>query len=96
MTIYISGQITGNENYICDFINAELYLKKEYKGSTIINPIELTKASSEDWEYYMRIDLRELLNCNAIYMLKGWEQSRGATLEHTIAEALGMNIIYER
>jgi hypothetical protein len=31
---------------------------------------------------------------DAIFMLKGWEKSRGATAEHALAIALGHEIIY--
>lgn len=30
-----------------------------------------------------------------IYMLKGWEKSRGATAEHATAVALGLEIVYQ-
>lgn len=30
-----------------------------------------------------------------IYMLRGWEKSRGATAEHATAVALGLEIIYQ-
>lgn len=30
-----------------------------------------------------------------IYMLKGWEASKGAKAEHALAEALGLEIMYE-
>lgn len=34
-------------------------------------------------------------NASHIYMLKGWEKSRGAIAEHALAVALGLEIIYE-
>lgn len=33
--------------------------------------------------------------CNAVYFCKGWEFTRGCKLEHAIAEAYGLEIIYE-
>jgi hypothetical protein len=33
------------------------------------------------------------VTCDAIQLLPGWENSRGATLEHHIAVALGLQII---
>ena len=42
------------------------------------------------WAEYMRTDLRALLDCEAIALLPGWEQSRGARCEVSIAEDLGM------
>ena len=42
------------------------------------------------WEEYMRADLRALVGCEAIALLPGWEQSRGARTEVSIAAELGM------
>ena len=42
---------------------------------------------------YMRADLRALLDCDAIYMLPGWRESRGATAEHTVAVACGIPVL---
>ncbi|KKM75580.1 hypothetical protein LCGC14_1388850 [marine sediment metagenome] len=36
-----------------------------------------------------------LSRCDAIYMLKGWEESSGASFEHATAIARGMEILYE-
>jgi len=39
---------------------------------------------------HMRADLRALLDCDAIYMLPGWRESRGATVECAVAFACGI------
>ena len=41
----------------------------------------------------MRVDLAALLTCDAIVLLEGWQQSRGAQLEKTVAEAIGLMVI---
>jgi hypothetical protein len=33
--------------------------------------------------------------CNAAYFCKGWEKARGCKIEHDIAVAYGLEIIYE-
>lgn len=43
----------------------------------------------------MRGDIELLLSCDGIYMLKGWEKSKGAKLEHEIATALKIKMMYE-
>ena len=44
---------------------------------------------------YLRLDIQALLICSKIYLLKGWESSKGATLEKNIAEALGYEVEYQ-
>lgn len=42
------------------------------------------------WECWMRHDIKALLDCQAIVLLPGWDQSPGATMECDIARTLGM------
>lgn len=46
----------------------------------------------ETWKDYMRYDIKLLMDCDAIAMLPGWVNSKGAKLEFEIAHALGLNI----
>lgn len=39
-------------------------------------------------------DLEILSRCDAILMLNGWRESRGARLEHDCAESVGMQVFY--
>lgn len=41
---------------------------------------------------YMRTDLLALLGCDAILMLRGWRDSRGAKVEHDVAVACGFQV----
>jgi hypothetical protein len=43
----------------------------------------------------MRVDIKALCDCDAIVMLMGWGCSRGARLEHYIAEQLEIKIFEE-
>ncbi len=45
-----------------------------------------------DW---MELDLYWLEKCDAIYMLPGWRNSKGAQQEYTMARALGKTIMGE-
>ena len=40
-------------------------------------------------------DLEMLWRCDAIYMLKGWEDSRGAVTERDQAITIDLQVIYE-
>lgn len=40
-------------------------------------------------------DVGAILECDAIFMLRGWRKSRGATAEKAIAEWLGISVLYQ-
>ncbi len=94
-TIYISGKITGldfNDAYKT-FLDAQL--KHESVGFEVINPMRLNHDHDGSWVNYMRADLKALLDCTHIYMLKDWQLSRGATIEFNLARELDLIIIFE-
>ena len=39
--------------------------------------------------------LEKMSLCDAVYFCKGWEQARGCRIEHEVAVAYGLNVIYE-
>ena len=92
--VYISGAMTGVKNYRHKFFDAERKLvAKNYK---VINPAYIDDVMpNADYEDYMKVDLFLLDMCDLIYMLKGWEQSRGANREYGYALAKGMEIMFE-
>lgn len=95
-TIYISGPITGTPDYVERFMAAENHLREE-GWENIINPVVITSKFPEDthWGQYMRKCIQALMGADAIYMLKGWINSRGAKLERHIACMLDIRIEYE-
>ena len=89
MKIYISGQISGLplDEAKAKFQTVETKLKAQ--GYEAVNPLKNGIPDTEAWEVHMAADIVLLLDCEAIYMLPGWEASKGATLEKNIAERTG-------
>ncbi len=65
-------------------------------GSEPVNPMKNGLPENAPWELHMALDIVLLMGCESIYLLPDWEHSRGATLEKTIAELTGKQLIYEK
>lgn len=92
--LYLAGPMTGYEDYNFPAFNAAAE-KLRAEGWTVHNPADHGAVEGASWEDYMAYDLTKVGLCGAMYMLKGWEMSRGACLEQLIATSLNFKIIYE-
>lgn len=101
-SIYIAGPMSGHMNYNYPAFHAAARCLRQL-GLTIISPAEDDKGrplnpptlgAAKPHAEYMRDGLNKLLRCEAIYMLPGWQHSKGATLEHDVAKACGMTMLY--
>lgn len=107
MKVYLSGPISGltKEEYTELFRRARQVATE--LGHEVVNPLEVNACADmscvdlddppegqglHSWQCYLRYDLKEMLDCQAIAMLPGFEESRGANLELYVAEAVGMVI----
>lgn len=91
--IYIAGPMTGlPELNFPAFNAAAAELRK--RGAWVENPAEINAAGDITWEDAMRADIPRLMTCDSLYLLPGWQQSRGAAIEHDLAVALKMTITY--
>lgn len=93
-TAYVAGPMTGIENYNFNNFN-RVASELRAQGLTVLNPADAGVVEDATWEDYMAYCLTQIGQCGVMYMLKGWEMSRGACLEQLIAMRLGMKIIYE-
>ncbi|WP_238947821.1 DUF4406 domain-containing protein [Caldimonas brevitalea] len=59
-------------------------------GYRVVNPAEINVDPSLGWAACMRADIAQLVTCDGVALLPGWENSRGARLEQHIAQSLGM------
>lgn len=101
--IYISGPISGRtrEEYMRHFREAEEYLRDE--GLKPVNPtrfflcrlyglLEKIVGGQTAYRTVLVYDLWRMLRCQGVYMLEGWQMSRGACVEHDVAEHFNIEI----
>lgn len=92
--IYIAGPVTGmpqlNHHAFVDAASALHEL-----GFEAVNPHTLCRhVHPDDWHTALKICLHNIVWCNGIYMLQGWQNSRGATLERSVAMQLNIPVFY--
>lgn len=45
--------------------------------------------------YYLAESLISMSKCDAVFFCDGWDNARGCIIEHDVAEAYGVDILYE-
>lgn len=93
--VYISGKINGTTDFMERFARAEEKLKSE--GYAVLNPTYANSYMPEDttWEECMKVSITLLSMADAIYMLNGWEDSKGACFEYEYAKAFDKTIMIQ-
>lgn len=92
MKIYISGKISGlRPKDVRAIFNRAAY-EISLRDNTPINPLENGLTSDHPWILHMMVDLWMLKQCDAIFMLPNWRQSRGAIIEFIMAKLLRKQI----
>lgn len=92
--IYISGKITGIEKEAFELFKAK-EIELINRGNIVINPMDLEHNHDRSWNNYMRECLKHLCDCDAIYMLPNYKDSRGANIELELAKVFELEIIFE-
>lgn len=92
MTIYIAGPMTGLPDYNRAAFNAKEG-ELSAKGWKVLNPAKI--GDLPEYDMYWPINKAMLDGANAIYMLDGWEGSKGACAEHEYAAQNGILLMCE-
>lgn len=94
MRTYIAGPMTGLPKFNHPAFDA-CAARLRARGLQVENPAENTPPACDSWVGWMRLALAQLIRCDAVHMLPGWQASRGARIEHDLARSLGLHVTYE-
>lgn len=92
--VYIAGPMTGLPEFNYPVFNAAAKRLREL-GFEVENPAENPVPHCGSWLGYMRLAIRQLSKCDGVALLPGWQQSRGARIEHQLATQLGLVVVSE-
>lgn len=85
MKFYISIPITGYDietvKEHADYVKMAL----SRRGYEAISPFDIYAGKNPKYEDYICADIKEMLECDAVYFCQGWEHSCGCGIEHDIA-----------
>lgn len=88
--VYISGPMTGIEEYNRPAFNVvELWLRDNV-GCMVLNPAR--HPDGLEYGEYMRRAYRDLTMASAVVLLPGWQTSRGAMAEVQAAGIMGLAV----
>jgi hypothetical protein len=93
--LYLAGPMTGLLEYNVPAFDAMAGDLKR-RGFYVHNPADVARllGTEQDRVVYLRRGLQNLLSCDAVAVLPGWEKSAGAQLEVYVARALEMPVVW--
>ncbi len=102
MKVYIAGPMRNcPEHNRPAFDRVATHLR--LMGVDVVNPFEMcteeeinaTDVTPELCRRFCERDIAAILECDGIFMLRGWEQSIGARAEHAVAVWCKLDISYQ-
>lgn len=90
--VYIAGPMSGWPELNYPAFHA-MAAQLRAAGHHVENPAENHPPHCQSWLGYMRLAVAQLATCDAVIMLPGWRQSRGAIVEHQLATGMGLQVM---
>lgn len=98
LACYIAGPISGVPGYMEEFDKWEGEVKRQL-GMEPVSPAKVSSMLPEavygNYSSFLRMGEAMLSMCDCAFFMPGWETSKGARLEHALAEAWGLDIYVE-
>ena len=88
--LYVAGPMTGLPGFNYPSFR-EATQRLLLRGYAVEDP-STNPDQGDDYAAYIRLGLLQLLWCDGIALLPQWGSSRGAVLEVTVAQAIGISV----
>jgi hypothetical protein len=106
LRIYVSGPIAGKPEANRQEFDEAARLVRMAGGDPVVPhdivpdhvgecpPDPIMGSDGHTWPCHLRYDLLEMLCCDGVVMLPGWERSHGSRLEHQVASVAALPVHY--
>ncbi|MFZ4286603.1 DUF4406 domain-containing protein [Variovorax sp. HJSM1_2] len=92
MKIYLAGPMSHLPDYNYPAFHAAAAQLRAH-GHTVENPAENPEPECKTYEGYLRMSLAQVLRCDTVAVLPGWELSKGSKEELHVAHLLKMRVV---
>nr|DAI69717.1 MAG TPA: Nucleoside 2-deoxyribosyltransferase like protein [Caudoviricetes sp.] len=89
--LYIAGPMTGLPDFNYPAFRSAATTLSEL-GYQVEDPSTNVNPTPGDYHGWLRAGLAQLIRCDGVALLDGWEASGGARLEVNVAATLGMRV----
>ena len=96
---YVSLPISGydlDERKLCAIYTEKQIVNRFPKPLQVITPFIVCPDSDRPYSYYMGKDIEALLECDAIFLCEGWQNSKGCMAEFEVARIYNKQILFEK
>lgn len=94
MKIYISLPITGREAAAREHAD-KMKAMLSRNGYEVVNPFEIYAGKKANYKDHLCAGQRALMDCDAIMVCKGWEESLGCLIEVFVANRFNIRVFFE-
>lgn len=93
--VYLSAPISGYDLNERRERFAHMKEGLEKLGYNVMNPMENGLSDDAPTTQHMKRDIIMLLQCDVIFLMKGWNKSAGCLTELHVATACGLDVFFE-
>ena len=94
--VYLSGPITGTEDYKDRFEFGEIKVNQKFRNTArAINPVKIAEQLPQNitYEAIMQICFDALKAYDIVLLMPGWERSMGCNQEYGYAIGIGKEVV---